>query len=135
MITSVQKDLQKATSLKKAAERSLERLNLTNKEKFPEDTLTDYYDIIHKLLEAITLSEGIKFKGEDAHQELIDYVINTNKSGEKIRIFLQQMRDFRNRISYEGLTINENYVKTNSNLINEIISKLLEIPKEEKKLL
>jgi len=43
-------------------------------ENYPSNTLIDYYDIIHKLLEAITLKAGVKARGEGAHQELIDYV-------------------------------------------------------------
>ncbi len=42
--------------------------------KYPSNSLIDYYDVIHKLLEVLTISTGIKIKGEGAHQELIDYV-------------------------------------------------------------
>lgn len=46
MITRVKPDSQKAESLKKMAEITLERLNKTDMEKYPSNTLEDYYDII-----------------------------------------------------------------------------------------
>jgi ferredoxin len=61
------------------AEITLERLRTTDKEKYPANTLTDYYDTIHKLMEAIALLSGIKTKGEGSHQELIDYVAKKDK--------------------------------------------------------
>ena len=88
MIISIQPDIQKAKSLLLSAKMTLQRLDGTDKEKYPTDTLKDYYDIIHKLMEAITLNEGIKAKGEGAHQELIDYVARKHKLGEKTRLLV-----------------------------------------------
>lgn len=127
MIINIQPDSQKAKSLEQSAEITLERLNKTDKEKYPADTLKDYYDIIHKLMEAITLKEGIKTKGDGAHQELIDYVANEHKLGEKTRIFLQQIRDYRNRISYEGFNVTADYIKTNNEELMRIINALKNI--------
>src|SRR3989339_261356 len=125
MITKIKPDKQKAESLKKMAEVTLERLDNTDMEKYPSNTLLDYYDVVHKLIEALTLREGIKVKGEGAHQELIDYVAKQKKIDEQMRQFLQQMRDYRNRISYEGFMINKNYVSMNEKMIKDIISGLL----------
>ncbi|MEK6904604.1 MAG: hypothetical protein AABW87_03355, partial [Nanoarchaeota archaeon] len=88
------------------------------------NTLTDYYDIIHKLMEALTLSEGIKFKGEGAHQELIDYISNKYGLEEQTRQFLQQIRDYRNKIAYEGFMINRNHIILNQERIKSIITTL-----------
>src|SRR3989338_2689660 len=99
MITKIQADRQKAESLRKMARMTLERLDKTPKEEYPGNTLVDYYDAIHKLMEAITLSEGIKIRGEGAHQELIDYVAKTKRLDGHTRQFVQQLRDYRNRIS------------------------------------
>jgi hypothetical protein len=41
-----------------------------------------------------------------------------------MRSFLQQMRDYRNRISYEGFIINKNYVNLNKEFIIRIIKHL-----------
>src|SRR3989344_8045262 len=98
MNTKVKPDKQKSDSLKKMAEITLVRLDSTDMDKYPSNTLLDYYDAIHKLLEALTLKEGIKTKGEGAHQELIDYIAKKQHIDEQTSQFLQQMRDYRNRI-------------------------------------
>ena len=126
MITKIKPDKQKAESVKKMAEVTLERLDNTDMEKYPSNTLLDYYDVVHKLIEALTLREGIKVKGEGAHQELIDYVAKQKKIDEHARQFLQQMRDYRNRISYEGFMINKNYIHLNKEIIKRIIKHLFE---------
>src|SRR3989344_5667682 len=113
MIIKIHSDKQKSKSLKKMAEITLERLKETDTKKYPTNTLTDYYDVIHKLMEALGLLNGIKTKGEGAHQELIDYIAKQYHLDEQDRQFLQQMRDYRNRISYEGFMIHKNYIDLN----------------------
>lgn len=124
MIIKIKPDKQKSESLKKVAEITLERLNKTNMFDYSSNTLLDYYDIIHKLMEALTLKGGIKIKGEGAHQELIDYIAKEYNFDEQTRQFLQQMRDYRNRISYEGFIVHQNYIKLNNEKIVNIIKKL-----------
>lgn len=126
MITKVKPDKQKSDALKKMAEITLERLHNTDIEKYPSNTLLDYYDVVHKLIESLTISEGIKVKGEGAHQELIDYVAKQKKIDEHMRQFLQQMRDYRNRISYEGFMINKNYIDLHKEIIRRIIKHLFD---------
>ncbi len=127
MIIKGQPDLQKAEALKNMAEITLQRLKETETLKYPSNTLVDYYDTIHKILEALTLKEGVKIKGEGAHQELIDYVAKKYSFEEQTRLFLQQMRDYRNRISYEGFMVPKNCILLNEKKIKEIIKKLLEL--------
>ncbi len=127
MITKVRPDKQKAQSLQEMAKITLERLKETNTEKYPSNTLVDYYDIIHKLMEAFIISQGIKIKGEGAHQELIDYAAKQYPLHEQKRQFLQQMRDYRNRISYEGFMVPKNYMILNETKIKEIIKTMFEL--------
>jgi uncharacterized protein (UPF0332 family) len=117
-------DLQKAKSLQIMAKITLERLNKTDIEKYPSNTLLDYYDIIHKLMDAILLKDGIKIKGDGSHKELIDQMFKKNYINQQLKIFLQQMREYRNRISYEGFMINLNYIELNKKYIKEIINSL-----------
>ena len=107
----IEKDKEKAKSLLHIAKISLTRLNEFDKLKYPTNTLTDYYDIIHKLMESLSLLEGIKIKGEGAHQELIDYICKKYNFKKSEWIFLHELRDYRNRISYEGFNINVDYIK------------------------
>jgi len=124
MIKKTKPDKQKSESLRKMAEITLERLNKTDMESYPSNTLLDYYDVVHKLMEAITLREGIKVGGEGAHQELVEYIAKKRKIDEQTRQFLQQMRDYRNRISYEGFIVHRNYINLNKAKINKIIKHL-----------
>jgi hypothetical protein len=124
MIIETRIDKQKAKALAKMAEITLERLRTTDKEKYPANTLTDYYDTIHKLMEALALLNGIKTKGEGAHQELIDYAAKKEKIEEQNRLLIQQMREYRNRISYEGFNISKNYIQLNEGKIEGIIQRL-----------
>ena len=109
------------------AEITLKRLQEIDKDKYPSNTLTDYYDIIRKLMESLNFIEGIKIKGEGAHIQIINHVCNGYKLGESTRQFIQELRDFRNRISYEGFSIKENYIKTNAGRMDDIINNLLKI--------
>lgn len=126
MITKMKPDMQKSESLRKMAEITLERLSKTNVEDYPSNSLVDYYDSIHKLLEALTLKAGVKVKGEGAHQELIDYVAKTHNLSEQTRQLLQQMRDYRNRIHYEGFMVHKNYVLLNKEKITSVITLLFD---------
>ena len=125
MITNVAPDRQRSESLKRMALITLERLKKTEMNMYPSNTLLDYYDIIHNLLEALTLKEGIKIKGEGAHQELIDYVSKHHAFDEQTRQFLQQMRDYRNRISYEGFAVHTNFITLSMEKILAVIEMLL----------
>ncbi|MGM5480899.1 MAG: hypothetical protein ACQESE_00660 [Nanobdellota archaeon] len=124
MKSYVQEDPKKAQALQKMAAITLERLSTTDTEKYPSNTLIDYYDIIHKLLEAQLLLRGVKIKGEGAHYELIEESCKHNIIDESTRHFLQQMRDYRNRISYEGFSIAKQYIRRNKKRIEQIIGTL-----------
>ena len=118
-------DKLRANSLKQMAKQSLERLNSFDKQKYPSNTLTDYYDIIHQLMEAIYLSFGIKFYGDSAHKNLIDWTSKELKFNFEQISFLQSLREYRNRISYEGFFVNPDFIKRNDSKINLIISILI----------
>jgi len=127
MIIKITPDKEKAESLRKMATITLERLKKTAITEYPSNTLVDYYNVIHKLLESRALINGIKAKGGGAHQELIDYSYKTKIINEETRIFLQQMRDHRNRISYEGFMIHKNYILLNKEKIEVLIKQLLKL--------
>ena len=108
MKITIQSDIAKAKSLIQISKITLDRLNETEMEKYPSNTLKDYYDIIKGLMEALLYLEGVKMKGESAHYETIEHVCEKYKLGEASREFLQGMRDYRNRISYEGFNVQPN---------------------------
>ncbi len=120
-------DKQKARSLKQMAEITLQRLKETKIKKYPSNSLVDYYDILRKLMEALCDTDGVKFRGEGAHSKIIDYVCQKYKFGEAKRVFLQQLRDYRNRISYEGFNIAADYITDNQDKIELIITSLMRL--------
>lgn len=127
MIIRIQKNEQKARALITISKITLERLKETNIEKFPSNSLTDYYTIIRNLLEAITSLEGIKIKGDGAHIEIINYVCKEYELGESTRQFIQELRDYRNRTYYEGFIIKKEYIQRNKTKIEQIILKLMKL--------
>ena len=133
MIIKVQPDKQKAISLKETTETTLKRLQETDKEKYPSNTLTDYYDIIRKLMEALNSLEGVKIKGEGAHKEIIDYVCDKHGFDFATKHFIQEMRKYRNKISYEGFSVKASYIKTNTQKIEKIINSMQKILQEKLK--
>jgi hypothetical protein len=133
MIFKITPDMQKAKALGKMAEITRERLEKTDKGSYPSNTLVDYYDILHKMLEGITFLWGFKARGEGAHQELIDFVAKKCNLSEQQRVFLQQLRDYRNRVSYEGFIVQRDFIDTSVEKINELIVKLHKILNERNK--
>ncbi len=117
-------DKQRAIALNKTAIKTIERINETNTEKYAANILKDYYDAIHELLESITYLDGIKISGKGAHEKLINHISRIYNLGESNRIFLQELRSYRNRISYEGLSIDIDYVIRNKDKICVIVENL-----------
>ena len=72
------------------------------------------------------LFRSYKAMGEGAHQELIDYTAKHHRFNEQTRQFLQQMREYRNRIAYEGFMVHKNFISLNKEKIMSIISKMFD---------
>lgn len=126
----VKPNKQKAESVMNMARITLERLNEVGKEKYPSKTLTDYYDIIHGSMEALMSIEGLKITGKGAHQKIIDFVCKRYKLGKSARLFVQELRKYRNKISYEGFMIKKEFIERNSEKINKIIEVLIKLGNE-----
>lgn len=102
----------------------MEHIHDTVINKYPSIVLKDYYDVIHELLEAISSLKGVKFDGEGAHEQLINYICREYKFKEASRLFLQELRTYRNRIFYEGFFVEVYYVERKKDIIEKIILKL-----------
>jgi len=117
-------DIQKANALRTMAEISLQRLNQTQIKEYPSNSLVDYYDIIHKLLDSFFLKNGWKFSGDSAHYELIQASKEVGLNDQEIQL-VQQMREYRNRIQYEGFHIQREYIQSIQKDVEKIISRLM----------
>ncbi|MCJ7479038.1 MAG: hypothetical protein MUP63_02560 [Candidatus Nanohaloarchaeota archaeon QJJ-7] len=100
------------------------RIEETDKEKFPSQVLKDYYTATKQLMEALAASEGVKSSGEGAHKKLINWVAEEYNLKESERQFLQQMRKYRNRITYEGFNIEYGYLERNQDRIENVMEEL-----------
>jgi hypothetical protein len=124
MMERVAPDKPKAIALRKASERIIARLDHTPKYDFPSDTLIDYYSALHCVLEAYAVERGFKTKGEGAHQILIDWICDQRNISFKLRKFLQQLREIRNKAYYDGFEVPPNFLPENEPTIKHIIALL-----------
>lgn len=123
MKIQIKPDKEKAKSLFYMSKLTLKRIKETDKNQYPSHILTDYYDVIHNLMESLSLINGIKIKGDGAHQELIDYTCKTYNIHEESRLFLQNLRNLRNRIVYEGFFIKQHYLEVNEDHIINLVNR------------
>ena len=124
-------DIKKAESLNKMAKTSLERLHSFDKLKYPSNTLDDYYDILHQLMESVSSRKGIKFSGDSAHKELINWVCEELNLRDSDKLLLQNIRNYRNKISYEGFFIKSIFIEQNEKKILNIVEKLNYLEEKE----
>ena len=73
MIFKVQPNTQKAESLMSMARITLQRLQETDTIKYPSNTLVDYYESMHKLMDAIITRDGFTISGKGAHQKIFEF--------------------------------------------------------------
>jgi hypothetical protein len=126
-------DLIKVTSNKERAKSILEMVNLIEeriksqikwKEKMCSLIISDYYEIIKELITAILLVDGYKTL---SHKDLIDYIKEKCKEFSQYEIsVLDNLRILRNRITYEGFSVEYSYLERNEELFKSVIQKLKE---------
>ena len=109
MIKKVFKDKEKVKSLLKLIEEREKFLELDI--KFPTIIVETYYEIIKELSVASLLLDGLKAIGEDAHKEMLDYLINYNEFSASDVVLLQDLRKKRNKSMYEGKQIEPSYLE------------------------
>lgn len=122
----VSPDKEKARSILKMATISLDMVKTIDLERFPSNVVKEYYDIIRELISTVLLLDGYKTYGEGAHMKLIEYLETNCKrfSGYEISV-IDDLRNLRNKISYDGFFVQKDYVKRRKEIIEEIIAKLI----------
>lgn len=126
MIIKVSPDKEKAQSIMKMAESRKKFLEKIENTEFATILAENYYEIIKELCTAIILVDGYKTTGEGAHKELIDYMKNYGLHEPEISI-MQDLRNKRNKSSYEGKQIESIYIENNRADLVRIIEKLNKI--------
>ena len=129
MLIKTTPDTEKAKSILKMTENTLELVKGLREEKFATHIIKDNYDILRELTAIIALLDGYKTVGEGAHKELIDYLRTHYKHkiiGNELQLF-DELRIIRNKIAYDGFFVTLDYLKRNKESIATIIQKLKEL--------
>lgn len=116
-------------SILKMVEVTIERITITDNNRFASLLTKDYYDVIRELIAVILILDGYKTKGEGAHKKQIEYL--SVKYKEEIKrhqiVLIEDLLDKRNKIAYEGFFVPEDYISQRLEDLKIIIAKLKEI--------
>jgi hypothetical protein len=84
--------------------------------------ISDYYEIIKELITSLLLLDGFKTL---SHKDLLEYLkINYNEFNEFDILILNNLRMLRNRVAYEGYSMEVSYLDKNENNFKLLIDKL-----------
>jgi uncharacterized protein (UPF0332 family) len=81
----------------------------------------DYYEVIKELLTALLLKHGLK---SDNHECLMSFFKNKYPAYDYEINVIYQLRDVRNRVSYEGVFVQKSYIEMNELEFKHIIQLL-----------
>ena len=127
MIINVASDKEKVKSMAKLIKEREDFVKTIDHEKFSTNAAENYYEIIKELASALILLDGKKAVGDNAHKDLVDYLINYKDFSSGEIIFINDLRIKRNNSSYDGKKIENIYLKNHKNEILAIIKKLKEM--------
>jgi uncharacterized protein (UPF0332 family) len=106
------------------------RLKVLKQIKIDQETASiiasDYYEVIKELLTALLLKNGLK---SDNHECLISFFKQNFPEYEYEANIIHQLKDVRNRVSYDGIFVKKEYIETNKlefQHIIDLLKKLLE---------
>ena len=121
-------NMQRAAFLIRESENSLEGLKeRVNKiginGKNANSIVKDCYDIIMELIRAKLIVEGYASSGQYAHEAEVSY-LQVLKFQEKDIVFLNELRYFRNSVTYYGKILDKEYAQKVFDFLNEIYPKL-----------
>ena len=126
-IIRITPDREKAKSIIKMAETTLKMIEGINSRDFASNILKEYYDVIREFMATVLLLDGFKTTGEGAHKKLIEYIGKNYQFTEYEISLLNELRIIRNKISYNGFFITEDYLRRKKKSVLDIISKLRNI--------
>ena len=126
-IKKVDQDGEKISSILKMCDI---RLRVLQGVELDEETASviaaDYYEVIKELLTALLLKNGLK---SDNHECLISFFKFKFPKYEYEAKVVHQLKNVRNRVSYDGVFVKKEYIETNKlefQHIIDLLKKLLE---------
>lgn len=121
MIIKVSPDKEKVKSMLALIENRLKFAGSISIDDFPTMAAENYYEVIKELSASLLLLDGLKATGEGAHKELIlNLKIYKEISSYEVDL-IDDLRDKRNKSSYEGRSVGKEYVASRKGQWLEII--------------
>ena len=107
------------------------RMKFVKKQKINNEIASiiaeNYYEIVKELLTALLLKKGLK---SDNHECLISYLKENYPNYEYEINLIYELKNIRNRISYDGLFVDKDYLIKNKLEFENIIKILTVLVKE-----
>jgi len=72
------------------------------------------------LMEALAAEQGEDFRGDGAHARLIDWATEEVELSRADQEFLQSLRQYRNRVQYEGFQVDTDWLSRNRDPIERL---------------
>lgn len=118
-------DLEKAKSILKIVETTLEMIKSLDAKKFTSNITKEYYEVIRELIGVVLLLDGYKTFGEGAHKRLIEYLEENYQEFDQEEInLIDNLRTTRNKIAYDGFFVEKDYIERRAGDIKMILKKL-----------
>ena len=127
-IRKVDKDMEKIKSILKMAEIELGIISSIEVNANTASKLSkDYYEIVKELLTALLLSYGLKSSN---HECLVSFLKTKYPQHEHETKIIHELKNIRNRVSYDGYFVGEDYITKNKTEFSHIINLLKKLIKE-----
>jgi hypothetical protein len=121
-------DKEKAKSMLRMVETTEKMIETLDTERFASNITKEYYEVIRELISILLLLDGYKVYGEGSHKSLIEYLEDKYKQFLRQEIeFIDDLRNIRNRISYDGFFVQKGYLIKKTESIKRIIATLKEL--------
>ena len=124
MILKITPDKERARSVKEMALERYELLRTIDMSKFSTMAAETYYEAIKELLIAKFYEKGIKIVGKNSHKDLLKLSRKEKLITEEEFELIDDLRQRRNKSSYQGVKIPFSYIEINQKEFERIIEKI-----------
>lgn len=102
----------------------VEKIGINNKNA--NSIIKDCYDIIMELIRAKLLLEGYTSSGQYSHEAEVSYLMELDFSDNEVA-FLNELRYFRNSVTYYGKILDKLYAEKVFDFMNKILPRLYKL--------
>ena len=114
----------RAASILRMVEPTLEMISTLDANRFPSHIVREYYEALRELISIRLLLDGYIVKGEGAHKHMIHYLGEKNLLPLEDRKLIDELREIRNHISYDGFFVEAAYLQRKRLPILDVVTKL-----------